>query len=136
MFSYVSEKVSFSKDDLSSCFRFVKGMFYSESHVLNVCRLLQLHPFEGDSAPDSGSKSVDSLALSAHQYPASERCPWFTRTCVNVCFVHSLTVLKQKRASHTFFAETLLVVCVSFQTHRSVCAALTEPSGTLTWGET
>lgn len=110
-------------------------MFYSQSNILNLCRPLQLSPFEGDPAPDSGSKSIHSLTLSAHPYPDSERCPWFTHTCINACFVPSLTVLKQKCASHTFLLRYCSSCAFSFQTHGSVCAAPMEPSGTLTRGE-
>lgn len=113
-----------------------KNILFWEPYLKYVCSLLQLHPFEGNPAPDSGSKSIDSLALSAHQYPASERCLWFTGTCINVCFVRSFTVLKQKCASHTFLLRHRLSCALSFQTHGSVHAASIELSGTLTWGET
>lgn len=81
-------------------------------------------------------KALAALPFSAHQYPASERCPWFTCTCLKVCFVHSLTVLKQKCASHTFLLRHCSSCVFSFQARGSVRAAPIEPSGTLTWGET
>lgn len=73
---------------------------------------------------DSSSESVGSLAFLARHYPASARCLWFTRTCINLYFVHCWAVLKPKRASHTFVLRHCTLCLFSSQTHESARAAL------------
>lgn len=112
-------------------------MFYSESHVFSVCRPLQLHPCEGDPPPDSGSKNSTVLpSLHISVLLPRDVHGSHTHVCINVCLLHSLTVLKQKCASHTFLPRHCSLCAFSFQTHGSVRAAPTELSGTLPWGET